>query len=527
MTPELITYYVLGALAIILVSALVFVFWKSEKKMSERWMIGLGVFVGLSLPVQQILKYNAMSMYADFAHWLGILESIRTTGYPDALNQEFLVSGTLNYLSVHFVPYIYAIAVPYLAVPRPETLIALNAILMLSAAVPLYLLAKKMHGEKWFGLLAATCLMLYPTFQYITLYEFEMLRFSIPILFWMLYFWESKRIKSFFLLAILACFLREEVGLTIAMFGVYVFLFEKSRKIGASVFLLGLGSFFAVTEFLMPLFRAGDYVHVAAGTFAQFGNTPLEVLQGIASRPMEALSVIVDLQKIANIGMLLLPLLGVSLFAAKALVPAAANIGIGLISDSYAHSSYLLYYVAPTVPFAFYAFIQGWPRLVQIVQSRFASITEVRLARGFFAGVVSASIIFGATPIALQFWFQDVRPAPFRTQNFHYSTYLPEDRHGEVDTIVAQIPDEAIVSAQQFLHPRLFQKRGAMAFPDLYSRDGAYRAEYVLLDLANNGLGDDSPAYVSLEEMRIVTQDSGWELIHSGNNGYLLYVRVQ
>ncbi len=86
------------------------------------------------------------------------------------------------------------------------------------------------------------------------------------------------------------------------------------------------------------------------------------------------------------------------------------------------------------------------------------------------------------------------------------------------------IPDDAIVSAPQFLQPRLYKKKGAMVFPALQSKDGKWQAQYIFLETTNNGLKSESPAYVAREEMVLVRGDSKWELVKA-DDGYELYRR--
>ena len=138
-------------------------------------------------------------------------------------------------------------------------------------------------------------------------------------------------------------------------------------------------------------------------------------------------------------------------------------------------------------------------------------------------GMLVADVFFGPSPMALQFWSDRFRPAPFKTQSFHWATYRVTDHHRALRSIIAEIPENAIVSTQQFLMPRLASRRGIMIFPQFVSRDGAHYAEYVLLDTTNNDLPRGSPAYVAVEDMAHVREgEQRWRLL-SASNGYMLY----
>lgn len=520
MSTSLVIFYLVGSFAVIAGGVLVYVLSCRFRWEIPFWL--LYTLIGLSayLFFAQYFKYHSLHFYVDFSHWIQILQNIAKTWRPESLSHEIIRSGTLNYFSVHFVPFIYLFSIPFKLFPHPVTLIALNIFLMISSAIPLYKLSVLRAGNRRFALFMAALLLWYPTFQYITLYEFEMLRFSIPLVLWMLYFWEKKRTALYFLFAALAVLVREEVGLTVAMFGLYALFFERKKIKGIATAILGFGGFFVITQIVMPFFStAENFQHVAAaGSFSQFGGTPIEMIKGIMTHPKLLLAAIMHPVKFANIGMLFLPLLFIPLLASAALIGLLANIGVGLVSDSLVHTSYMLYYVAPSVPFIFYAFLKAWPKVI-------ARFNERGAMSALLAAVFVSNIFFGPSPISLQFWFKNIQPAPFRTQNFHYSVYHVTAHQRKAEQFVSMIPNDAVVSAQQFLHPRLFTKRGAMIFPQLTSNDGSVTAAYVFLDTTNNDLSSQSPAFVTPEEMDFVFRDNAqWEHVAS-DDGYVLYKR--
>ncbi|MBI4449830.1 DUF2079 domain-containing protein, partial [Candidatus Uhrbacteria bacterium] len=473
-----------------------------------RWLLIVAIaVVPVFLLAAQLLKFASFHMYVDAAHWLQLLRSIVESGRPYVENHAFIVPGTRNYFSVHFAPLTYLFAAPFALFPYPQTILILNVLVMSSAAIPLYLLVRHRIGDRRFALLIAALFLWYPTFQYLTLYEFEMLRFSIPILCWMLYAWERQRIGWYYVCAMLAVLVREEVGLTVAMVGAFLFL-RRARFHGVMTALLGLGAFAAITGVLMPSFRDGAYEHIALGAYDAFGRTPFTVAIGVLTHPLQALAVALHPVKIANLAMLVVPLLGVPLLAPAALLPALPTVAVGLLSASFAHSSYLLYYVAPAIPLLFLAMIEAWPRVIAWVARRahlhdhgaVVNAASVALLIGAFA----VNVAFGPSLIALQFWSRTVRPAPFRTQSFHWSTYRVTDHHRAAVEVITAIPDGAVVSAPQAFFPHLLRMRAAMVFPKLATGDGSVRADYALVDVTNNGLAPESPAFVDAVQRAIV-----------------------
>lgn len=529
-TVPILPLYAIGIAVTLLGGGLVYFLARSRPWQIPQRILLFFIVASGYLFFAQYFKYRSLHFYVDISHWLQLLYTISRTGLPHVLNQEFIVPGTLNYFSAHFVPLIYILAIPFTLIQRQETLIVLNVALMLSSAIPLYKLAR-LHSipslpAHLFGLFIVVLFLWYPTFQYTTLYEFEMLRFSTPILLWMLYFFETRRFLLYLFFVFLAVLVREEVGLTVAMFGVYAWLFQKRRWEGFFAIVLGFGGFALIGNVLMPLFREGQYTHIAAGEFTQFGSSSLGILGGVVRHPIAAFTMIFQPFRLVNLFMLGLPLLFIPLLAPAALLGTIASIGIGLLGGITA-SSYMLYYLSPGVPFIFYALLKSWPKIV-------ARFNGVAVMNAMLVSTLLTNIFFGPSPIALQFWFKNISTAPFRTQNFHWSVYRTTEHHRKADEFIALIPEEAIVAAPQFLHPRLYNKKGTIvftrknnpAFPRLQSKDGKWQAEYALLDITNNGLMPWSPVYVTEEEMAIVRESKEWALVKA-DDGYELYRRMQ
>lgn len=534
MNKGLIIFYILGIVSVVTISLITYSVC-IRKKLAQftpvKWFFAL---FSSYMIFAQYLKYLSLHFYGDFAHWAQAIYNISTAGKPLCVTLAVLRPGTFNYFSVHFTPLLYILAIPYKFWPYNETIICLNVLIMLSSAIPLYKLALTCHHDKRFALFIAVLLLWYPTFQYIVLYEFEMLRFSIPIILWMLYFWEKKKMAGYYFFLLMAVLVREEVGLTIMMFGLYLIFFEKQRRTGLISALIGLMAFVVITQMIMPALRAGDmYQHIAMKSFAAFGNTFSEILINIFAKPVLVMKTIVQPIKLANVFMFFLPLLFIPFLAPAVLIATLANFGVGLLSTSTTHISYMLFYLSPSIPFIFYAFIRGWPRLLTWLNirtnkrfmGRTVNLSSAAMA-AVFSGLLVSNVFFGPSPISLQFWFKNLRPAPFRTQDFHYSVYKVTDHHRKAEKISEMIPDTAIVSAHRFLQPRLYNKGGIVLLGDHEGLDGQFKADYVFFDKTNNGLKQVSPAYRTQSDFDVFKNDKkSWKLIKS-EDGFFLYKRI-
>ena len=124
----LILFYTAGIISTVGISIISYVVFSRYRTKQFRKVLYFFIFLFCYVVFAQILKYRSLHFYVDFSHWQQLLYSIVTTGKPWCLSQDFIVSGTLNYLSVHFVPFIYLLAPFFKLWPFGETVIILNFI---------------------------------------------------------------------------------------------------------------------------------------------------------------------------------------------------------------------------------------------------------------------------------------------------------------------------------------------------------------------------------------------------------------
>lgn len=482
----------------------------------------------------QLLKLYAHKNYVDLAVWNEIVFNITQGLGPWSSLQDGVIPGAGHWFSSHFTPLIYLFAVSFRLIQRPEVLLLSQFVGLLSAILAVYLYAKRHLGSREHALTVAGVFVLYPTYQYIHLYEFEMLRFSIPLLLFAFYALEERKLAVYWLCFILSLLVREEVAITTCLLGLYAIVYMRSQRwVGVITAGVSIAYFMVVTQVVMPSFRAGGTTeHVAAYWFAPLGTTMLEVVTGIITKPGVVLGLITEPLKLANLFMYGLPLLFLPLLAWPVLLISAGNIGLNMLSGAVTHTAYFLYYLSPAIPFIFIAMVKGVARLGDRLDRRMAY--EGRKCQGVaavlcgvFAAAIMANLFFGPSPLSLQFWIKNYRLAPFRTQNFHYTQYIITEHDRLLKDIVAVVPKDATVAAEQHILPSLFDRKGLKVFPDISGVD------YVVIDKKNpikTGIGTVPGSWDGLRQdpqyyYDWVEQDPDqWTLIVS-QDGYFVYKR--
>ena len=422
-------------------------------------------------------KINALHYYADFGTHLEILwRNYQGLGLTTLMSENY--HGGRHWFAAHFTPIIYLTYVPAFTIfPSPYVIPVSQTFFILSSLVPLWLISKKYLDNNSSRLLICSFLF-YPTIFYTNLYGIAYIELCIPLFLWLFYFFEEKKNKLFILILILSLMVREEVSLVTCFFGIYI-LQKKKYALGFFTIILSLVYFFTVLYVVIPSFRVENYqqLHIGPLVYKQWGNTFLEIIFNVLINPIDTLSRILTLPKIGNFVMLLVPLLFLPLTSIFIFLIATPNLAMTFLSSSITHSSFILYYLSPSIPIFFYGTITG---VIKLKHLKFINININSLINAILVASITATVFFGATPISLAFWNKEYTVGNFYTSNFHRTAYEEIDRHVVAKKIAQLIPQNSIVSAEQHFLPLLYKHKKMIIFPSPESD-----IEYVFIDRFN------------------------------------------
>lgn len=426
----------------------------------------LAFFVFVSLwTVCRVLTYRSPTY--DFGIFSQMFHHMRTTGAPTTTLER---DGLLSHFAVHVSPIYYLLLPFYCLFPRPETLQVLQAALLTSAAIPLWLLAKKHGFSPMQRALFCLLLFLYPAYSGGTAYDFHENAFLTPLLFWLFYAIdrESRWLTAFF--AVLTLMVKEDAAVYVAVAGIYLAIrsIQKpcDRKGGLLGLALLLGSvlwFIGVTTYLA---RYGDGVmtYRYKNFMPERSSSLLSVIQTVLLLPMKVLWECVDREKLEFIALTLLPLLGLPFVTRKyeRLLLLIPYLLVNLMPDySYQHDIYFQYTFGATA-FLFY--------MTLLNLSDFPKRSLL-----LWLCVVVALASFCSTTMKV---------------GLRYPVIYWENRENYVQTdkFLQNIPDDAAVAATTFYTTRL-SNREILYDIKYASKAHILSAEYVLLDT------DDTPSY--------------------------------
>lgn len=289
----------------------------------------------------------------DFGIFSQMFYSMKQTGLPMTTVER---DGLLSHFAVHVSPIYYLMLPFYCLVPRPETLQVMQAAILASAVLPLWLLGKHHGLHPGLRMLVCVLLLVYPSYAGGTSYDLHENCFLPCLLLWLLYGIDRKSVAITAAFSGLTLLVKEDAAVFVAVVGLYLLLRSCLRRDrwgvwAGSLLLIGaLGWFLAVTGYLA---RHGDGVMNYRYSNFMYGQEKslLAVIKAVLLCPMKAVYECMDEKKLSFLGCTLGALLGLPLLTRRyerylLLIP---YLLVNLMSDyQYQHDILYQYTYGPT-----------------------------------------------------------------------------------------------------------------------------------------------------------------------------------
>lgn len=465
-----------------------------------------------------------------YAHYydLGIMHQVThnsyralATGDWDRMLEQTNPFGPeqIKRMAIHNDIMLALISPLYFIHDGPETLLVVQAVTVGLGAFFVFALAwqvfKKRPRAQTIAMIFALLYLFNPLVQRANIYEFHSVTLSTTLILGMFYFWQVKRYGLSLLLFFLSLLTKENVPLTTACFGLYILVKEIQWKelwkkkwqylkthrpslFAVSVFVLSVAWFFLSVKVIIPYFRVDGEWHFAMDFYAEYGDSPVEVIIGVLTNPMMILSVIFSPERLEYF----LRHFGYGGFLAflspLTLAMSAPEFAINTLSSNDSMRNPHLHYTALITPIMFISMIFGSHTLIQFLEWKLPK--KKYITQAVMAYLISATVMFA--------W---------------YTGPLPGARMPDTDPLVAAHPEHEVVKkwAQTLenedikicttgrLAPYFTNRR---YFYDLSSR---YKlADYVIVweEEAREGWGSDwmSGVYDTIQ------YDDNFKLVDSG-----------
>lgn len=383
--------------------------------------------------------------------------------------------GTNTRLSFHVEPIIPFLAIFYAFWQHVETLLVLQTLALASGAIPVRLLARRRLGNPLAELAFPIAYLLFPALEAANLYEFHPVAFAVPLLLWAFYFADARRYTLFTLAAFAAMGCKEELGILVALMGLWIAVRNGDRQFGAIIGVLSLAWSFVAVQVIVPHFHAGPSSYWSRYLPPGYPGVSYPVDQAEVRHfwlhnPNQVIDNLTDEAKRSYLHRLLYPTGYLALFSPLTLLVGVPS--LLLIMLSYEPHMYggLAHYSAELVPVTIVAAILGTEWLSKTVAPR------LRIPSSWAVAACCVYVVFAA---AINHRDNGFSPL---AAGFIYPTITAHDTL--INQAIGMIPPNAAVSAQDSLNPHLSDREQVYLYPDTdYGK-----VQYILLD-ATQGTG--------------------------------------
>ncbi len=425
--------------------------------------ISIAFFLFVSIWTVARVRTFSVPTY-DFGIFAQMFYNMKESGLPLTTVER---DGLLSHFAVHFSPIYYLMLPIYWLFPKPETLQVLQAAVITSSVIPLWLIGKHRGLNGFQRTLLCALLLVYPAFSGGTSYDIHENCFLTPLILWLFYGIERKNYWVISLSALLTWMVKEDSAVYVAVIALYVILKTllgykkggwKDLLMGGVLLLASVLWFSAITSYLA---ESGDGVMTYRyDNFIYDGSSSLTtVIKAVILNPIKAIYECVDAEKLPFIAQTLLPLLCLPLLTRRferylLLIP---YILLNLMSDyQYQHDIFFQYTFGSTA-FLFYLAVINLSELKIDLYKTAALGTAVAISFASFSAVVVP-----------------------RAKSYPELAKEYEEYYDGVREALSKVPDGVSVSATTFYTPYLSQRE------ELYdiryaAKEHVLSTEYVVL----------------------------------------------
>lgn len=430
--------------------------------------------------------------------------------------------------AIHVDPLLIPISLLYFIWADPKVLLVLQTLVVASGAYPAFWLARLRLRSNLAAVVIAVLYLLYPAQQQALVFDFHAVTFTSAFLLFMLYFMYTGRTVGVFIFALLSLACKEEIGLVVAMFGVWAIVFQWHWRKGLVLFLLGITWFCLAYLVIMPHFSPTGHP-LLVSRYPQLAKPTVFIAKSLI-HPHEFLNQYIrEPGHLAYLNVLFAPALYLPLLVPWVFFLALPSLAINLLSSDPQMYSGIFQYNAEIVPVLIFATIEALVIIRWLIQVLMASLRVYSQKRfgchdglGFAPWlparilhiVLLAGLLGGTLVSAVNTDYSFYGQMPF-SQNFRWPKVTDHMRLAQ--RFIRMIPPTASVSAQSKLVPHLSEREYIYLFP--YADD---LADYIFLDVTSDPYPYNAAQY--MREVQRVLLNGQYGVV-SAQDGYLLLKR--
>lgn len=220
--------------------------------------IALALLFTIVVSVVTVARYEGyMCFNFDFGIFAQMFEKMRTTGLANTTVERNVL---MSHFGVHFSPIFYLLLPFYMIVPRPETLLVLQALFVAGGVFAVVLICKRLKLSTNISIAFVFIYLFFPSLANGCLYDFHENKFLTVLIMWTLYFVISKKTIPTFIFAGLTLMVKEDAAIYIIAIALYILLAQKERLKGLALLIIGIIYFIIATNIVSSL---GDGIMIS------------------------------------------------------------------------------------------------------------------------------------------------------------------------------------------------------------------------------------------------------------------------
>lgn len=425
-----------------------------------------------------------------------------------------------EYPVLYFIltPINYLLVFVYKIMPRPETLLILETIIVASGCFPVYMLARNILGNKYLAFAFAASYLLHPVVTTGAMLGYIPIVTGLPALLFTFYYLEKKDFRKFIFFAILANISKIDAVIMNFIFGI-ILLFDKDKKKFAKA-LIKVSFFWLliIISFTLIYLNAIKKPFPAVLLhFDEYGDRLTDTLRYVLNNPFLVLG---NIFRSGNMlfYLFLFPANFFCFFSPSYLLPVVFEIGYILVRNQHSSGHFLI------LAFVFAASIYGVNKIINFMDKVFYKDETKGLRNNLFANILATLIL--ALGLMQHYYlkpkcdfYANLGPMPF-TKSFNFKFYQPT-KHTEVGyRLLKMIRPEGSCLTSPSLASHLNRCRFLALF-NKYTIRKEYDWDYVFVDLSKDEFYqiESNDFFLKLRQLLIkgnygvVEFEDGWLLL--------------
>ena len=343
----------------------------------------------------------------------------------------------------HFSPSLALFAPLYWIWSDIRLLFILQSILLGGAGFLIYWFFRRQNP--WLGLAVFAAYLMNPALHQVNLVEFRRLTLAVFATSFALYHLLRRQYGWMALGLALALLSKEDMSLTAVAFGLYILLIQRNHKVGVATLAVGIAWFILVPFVVLPSIMTTDltegYQH-AVSSYSYLGTSLPEIIQTVTSHPGLLLQYAGEPQRLLAVFNFLWPAAFLFLLAPEIAFFLLPHLGFLLASTGEPMGRLQVWYPSVLVIMLYWAVAVGTSRLSRRWQN---AALVILLIASFVAWVTTSEL-----------W-----PGP----QFDAARYQVTEHERQVAAQLAELPEDAIIMAQDALVPHLSHRENIYLFP--------------------------------------------------------------